>query len=137
MLIHIVSDKPKIKRSEISCDTCEKYRLCIQTMDKKSMCRTCYKAEKKDKYTSVMYCEICCHLSLESDIKWCSYCGKTIGVCCGALYHCQSSECTCKMCFNYKCEQCNEELSRGEIYVLDGGDECAPLCERCKIRALL
>lgn len=147
MLLHIVDDKPDITREKIACNTCRKYRLCIRnrrTEGVESKCRKCYREEKEGskyppKYASLMYCGICGHLSTEEDIKCCSICEKGVGQCCGALYHCQSTECTCKMCYDYTCEQCEVHISKDRCYVSDAGIDsgCSPLCNRCSIRASL
>lgn len=130
--IHVVSSKPNIKRVRIECNSCKKYKLCIRSYNEPK-CKECYKKETSKNYTSVVYCLSCAHLVLEDEIKWCSNCKDEVGPCCGALYHCQSAECICKNCFDYKCEKCGSVLSKDKQYTSDSADENKPICIECVI----
>lgn len=124
--IDVNNDNPKMKKERIRCDKCKKLKICIRS-DDSEVCRECWPTTSR---TWCMWCEICGHLTLESTYKVCSECHKVTGTCCGKLYHCQSSECICKRCFNYKCEGCGTELD-DLIFVSDGGIDSRPLCEKC------
>jgi len=135
MPVYINAENPKMKKQKISCDKCHKLKICIRTIDE-NICRPCY--NKTDDKMWCMYCEICGHLIPEDDSKGCSDCNKITGYCCGALFHCQSSECTCKNCFNYTCRYCDHKLSKDQLYMSDMGDTdyLSPVCYSCKkIRA--
>ena len=130
MPVSLNNSSPKIKKEKIKCEGCNNYKTCIR-LDDKNICRPCWN-KSNSKYLWCMYCEICGHLTLEDDYKTCSDCEKVVGMCCGKLYHCQSSECICKKCFNYKCVNCDNLLPNDKIYLSDNGDESAPICDTCK-----
>lgn len=134
MSVSINNSNPKMKKEKINCISCNQPKICIR-FDDKNICRPCWNKSNTDTLWCI-YCGICGHLGLEENEKNCSNCGKTIGMCCGALYHCQSNECICKKCFDYKCVNCSKELSRDRQYVSDAGDSTMPLCDVCSTTIL-
>lgn len=50
---------------------------------------------------------------------------------CVGITGCQTVECLCKECFDYKCYKCQTDISREEVYV-DDFCECINLCPPCK-----
>src|SRR5579872_6459848 len=113
MPIVISNDKLQIKKEHITCDICGKKRLCIRTRDDDiggaiiNTCRPCWNKQNKEEYAWCIYCHICGHLSNEDTYKTCSKCEKDVGECCGRLYFCQDTECECKYCYNFKCDNCD------------------------------
>lgn len=141
MSIVINNKNPKIKREQIECDKCNQIRICIRirsdaTTNTTNICRACW-TKSHPSYLWCMWCGICGHLTKEDDYKICSGCDKTVGGCCGRLYYCQSGECICKECYDYKCEYCDTILDEG-VYVSDVGyqEDIAPVCEACKSKPL-
>jgi len=142
MPVSINTHNPKIKKERIVCVVCNNTKLCIR-FENRNICRPCWNKENKQNngnkanksYLWCMYCEICGHLTSEDTFKTCSECKKTTGTCCGRLYHCQSTECTCKKCYDYKCLDCDTILQRGKVYVSDASisSDVIPMCEKCKL----
>jgi hypothetical protein len=131
MPVCINNTKPKIKKELIACNSCNKFNLRIRLEDE-NICRIC-RNKKNKSYLWCMYCEICGHLSPEDNIKGCSKCDKTVGNCCGALYHCQSTECICKNCYDYKCNFCDNDLPKDIRYISDADitSKCVSICMTC------
>lgn len=140
MTIYIPDDNPKMKRETIKCDICNKNKLCIRSIAE-NVCEPCSEQKMgKEDCIFCVYCEVCGHLIIEDNMsmKVCSECDKTTGVCCGRLYHCQSTECLCKKCFDYKCmyvdddeNECVTIIPKDRVYVSDGSTEYLPWCEAC------
>lgn len=134
MSIVINNDKLKMKRENITCSICNKKRLCIRTREN-NICRPCWKKNIKKEYLWCICCHICGHLSDEDTYKTCSECEKDVGECCGRLYHCQSTECICKKCYDFKCNNCDTILSKNKVYLSDASldSEEISLCDACKM----
>jgi len=94
--------------------------------------------EKENKRIWCVHCEICGHLLLETGEiqKECTHCKKTVGWCCGRLFHCQSTESLCKNCFDLKCYDCDCDLPLIGIYFSDLDKDSdgllAPICKECQ-----
>lgn len=127
--------KPKIKRKELLCQVCKQYKLCISyTLYDMIICRKCWK-DKKGKYLACDYCGICGNLSPDEEVKFCTKCDNDVGMCCGALYYCQSVECECLNCYNYLCIECGiNKLPKDKQYCEDTDihEDYYPLCESCR-----
>ncbi len=134
MPVCVNNTNPKIKKDLISCSVCNEFKLCIR-FENENMCKPCYnKKNIKKIYLWCMYCYICGHLTSEDTKKECSECKKTVGTCCGRLYHCQSTECVCKKCYDYKCNFCNNILPKDKVYVSDAdiSSDNVSICDTCK-----
>jgi hypothetical protein len=135
MPVYINGTSPKMKKEKLKCKECKQEKICIRIENKhnQDICRPCWNKSNSGPIWCV-YCEICGHLALEDNEKGCEKCGKTVGMCCGVLYHCQSSECVCKNCFDYKCEKCGDPLDRDRQFVSDDDESMMPLCHNCIVK---
>ena len=137
MPVIINNSNPKIKKESLICNNCKKSKLCIR-LEETNICRPCWNKINKEKYLWTVYCGICGHLTTEEEYKTCSECNKIAGWSCGcgALYYCQSGDCKCKKCFDYKCDgdNCDNDLPYDQQYVADveSTSNVAPYCETCK-----
>lgn len=130
----IITDNPHIPNEPKVCLSCNETKLCITMPDEYVCCISCCKKKyEHERVLFCIYCDVCGNLIVENDMcKTCEICGKTTGICCGALYYSQATECTCKKCFDYKCIDCEiEEIPRNKQYVFDGYN-LLPLCDKCK-----
>ena len=64
------------------------------------------------------------------DFKDCKKCGKVCCIGCIAITGCQTIDCICKECFDYKCEVCKKKNLVGS-YLWDH-HEYKPICNNCK-----
>jgi hypothetical protein len=75
-------------------------------------------------------CQNCQYFFNENDSKNCSECGNKVGYCCGAYYFCQSVECICKKCYDYKCN-CGADLdSQNTTIFTEENDRCIKCIEK-------
>jgi hypothetical protein len=138
MPINVPNEKSNIKRIKKKCNDCKKSVLCVTFACGTIQCVKCYKKISTDDIWT-LYCDACGNLTVDDDIKECSGCKKAIGRCCGALYHCQSTECTCIDCYDYKCAICDTKFGNkvdllGKKYISDAGIDSVwyPMCGQCR-----
>ena len=63
--------------------------------------------------------------------KTCEKCGKLACLECVGITGCQTTDCLCHQCYDYKCEECGADLDNSETYVWDGDKWTLPLCNDC------
>lgn len=84
--------------------------------DESDDCRKCYICENDD-FVNIYTCEIC---------------KKFTCINCVGETSCQTADCICSHCYDYKCENCDNDLDPDLVYVYDGGVSLVPLCYDCK-----
>jgi hypothetical protein len=79
--------------------------------------------------------EICyiCGAEEESDLhKTCEICHKLTCLECIGITACQTTDCICHNCYDYKCENCQCNLDQDRVYVSDGDKWSLPICDECQ-----
>ena len=115
------------------CELCGKQSSRTQCIHcYKEICKACQYAEGECRA-----CKQFCHTCGKELIgdgnteKCCINCLKTFCLGCVACTGCQTNDCICRRCFDYKCQDCDDdlELPACRLYMWD--EDPQPLCREC------
>lgn len=116
----------------MECNFCDEFAKHICYLCHKELCEDC--SVKKFgifcEWCSETICERCGENGDFTNSKFCTECENTLCTNCVGVTACQTAECICKNCFDYRCEECKEKIERIDCsYIWDG--DPLPVCKKC------